>query len=98
MLDLLAAVEYGTTIRFYDPARDVWEITWITPVQRVVRRLQARPAGDDILLTGVEPDGTHLRWSLQDIAADRFTWRGAASHDGGATWREDERMLARRVR
>ena len=90
-------IEHGTTIRFYDPVARVWEITWITPPGRAVRRLQARPDGGDILLEGRDPRGHRLRWTFTGIAPERFTWSGYASYDDGATWRlEEEMQLTRR--
>jgi hypothetical protein len=90
-------IEYGTTVRFYDPEADAWEITWITPPGRAVRRLQARPSGDDILLEGRDPAGHLLRWTFTEITRGSFTWTGFRSDDEGATWRRDEEMrLTRR--
>jgi hypothetical protein len=89
--------ELGTTIRFYDPVVDAWEITWITPPGRAVRRLRARPDGQRIVLEGRDPAGHALRWTFTDIAPDRFTWSGYASYDDGESWRCEEQMrLARR--
>ena len=94
---VVPGVEHGTTIRFYDPVADQWEITWITPPGRAVRRLQARPHGDDIVLEGTDPQGHRLRWTFTGIAPERFTWSGYASYDDGATWTlEEEMRLARR--
>jgi len=89
--------ELGTTIRFYDPVARAWEITWITPPGRAVRRLVARPDGDEIRLEGRDPAGHLLRWTFTDIAADRFTWNGAASYDDGRSWRLEEVMRLRSV-
>jgi hypothetical protein len=89
--------EYGSTVRFYDPEMDAWRITWITPVQRAVRSLVARADGDGILLEGIEPDGTHLRWTFTEITGETFLWRGYVSTDGGATFRLNEEMRARRA-
>jgi hypothetical protein len=88
--------EHGTTVRFYDPVTRVWEITWITPPGRAVRRLQARADGDDIVLEGRDPAGHRLRWTFTGIAPDRFTWSGYASYDEGATWRLEEEMRLER--
>jgi hypothetical protein len=89
--------EHGTTVRFYDPLTGGWEITWITPPGRAVRRLRARPEGADIVLEGRDPAGHLLRWTFTDIADDRFTWSGFESHDEGATWEHREEMrLTRR--
>lgn len=89
--------EYGTTIRFYDPVADAWEITWITPPQRAVRRLAARPDGDGIVLEGTDPAGHLLRWTFTEIRPDAFTWTGWESHDRGASWRRAEVMRLRRA-
>jgi hypothetical protein len=94
---IVPGLEFGTTIRFYDPDAGNWQITWITPVQRAVRRLVARPDGDDILLEGEEPDGRRLRWTFSEIAGDSFLWQGRSSYDGGETWDlEEEMRLSRR--
>jgi hypothetical protein len=94
---VVPGVEHGTTVRFYDPDADQWEITWITPPGRAVRRLQARPDGDEIVLEGTDPKGHRLRWTFTGIAPERFTWSGYASHDDGATWELVEEMrLTRR--
>ena len=95
---VVPGIEHGTTIRFYDPVTDQWEITWITPPGRAVRRLQARPDGDDIVLEGIDPKGHRLRWTFTGIAPERFTWSGYASYDDGATWElEEEMRLTRRA-
>jgi hypothetical protein len=88
-------VEYGSTLRFYDPKLDAWQVTWMTPPNRTVVRLLARPAGDEIVLDG---EGTHglLRWMFTDIAPDSFTWRGYLSRDEGATYEQQEEMRLRR--
>jgi hypothetical protein len=94
---IVPGFEYGTTIRFYDPEAGNWQITWITPPQRAVRRLVARPDGDDILLEGEDPVEGRMRWSFSEIADDSFLWQGRYSHDGGETWfLKEEMRLSRR--
>jgi hypothetical protein len=94
---VVPGVEHGTTIRFYDPVARAWEITWITPPGRAVRRLQARPDGADIVLEGRDPKGHRLRWTFTGIAPERFTWSGFASYDDGVSWDHEEEMrLTRR--
>lgn len=89
-------LEYGSTLRFYDPGQDAWQISWVTPPQRAVRRLVARPSEGGIVLEGQELSGRHLRWTFSDITGDSFTWRGFFSDDGGTSWTQDEEMLCRR--
>jgi hypothetical protein len=88
--------EHGTTIRFYDPDADRWEITWITPVQRAVRRLSGGREGDRIVLEGGNGQ-RRSRWSFNDITPSSFTWRGELSTDGGASWRLAEEMRLTRA-
>jgi hypothetical protein len=88
--------EYGTTVRFYDPELDAWQITWITPVNRRVRRLVARPSGDEIRLEGRNDRGELLRWTFSEITPETFTWRGYISGDDGASWHLEEEMRLRR--
>jgi hypothetical protein len=90
-------LEYGTTIRFYNPDDQRWEITWITPVQRAVRRLSGGQVGDRIVLEGEGEDGRRLRWSFNDIGPSSFVWRGEVSTDAGASWRQAEEMRLRRT-
>ena len=90
-------VDYGTTIRFYDPDADAWEVTYISPVSRSVSRLRARPVDDRIVLEGTGKHGLRLRWSFNEITPSSFDWRGELSTDAGKTWFMNEQMLARRM-
>jgi hypothetical protein len=84
----------GTTLRFYDTARKTWRVTWISPFARAVTMLEGGKEDQRIVLRGDSPQGK-LRWSFDDITADRFVWRGELSDDDGATWRlrEEHTML-----
>ena len=86
---------HGSTIRFYDAALGAWRSTWIEPVNGRVRRFIGRPAGGDIVLLSDE-ELPWLRWRFTDIEPDSFTWRAERSDDGGATWRDEDRMRATR--
>jgi hypothetical protein len=95
--------EYGTTLRFYDPMLDAWQVTFVAPVYGAIVQLVARPdeAGSGIVLEGRAPEGApdashHYRWTFSDITADAFRWRGYWSADEGQTWQVDEEMLAQR--
>lgn len=88
-------MEHGTTVRI--PRGDgSWAIVWVTPVQRAVRQLVARPEEGRIVITGVSGE-RHLRWTFNEIAPASFVWRGEQSTDGGATFRLAEEMRLRRV-
>jgi hypothetical protein len=89
-------LEHGMTVRFYDPDAARWEVTWITPVQRAVRRLSGGRERDRIVLLGVD-GGRRLRWTFNDITDSSFVWRGEVSVDAGASWRLTEEMRLRRT-
>jgi hypothetical protein len=84
----------GTTLRFYDPARKTWRITWVSPIAQAVTLLEGGDESGRIVLHGRGPKG-RLRWTFSDITDEDFAWRGELSTDGGTTWRlrEDHRML-----
>lgn len=86
---------HGSTIRFFDPAIDAWRSTWIEPTNARVRKFVGKEHDDDLVLLSVDGE-PHLRWTFRDVTADAFTWTGEYSPDGGHTWIEEERMLARR--
>jgi hypothetical protein len=88
--------EYGTTIRFYDPRRNLWLVTWSGPVGGARRTFIARRSGDEIVLEGRTDDGLPLRWVFSEIEPDSFRWRSISSGDGGETWRMCEEMRVRR--
>lgn len=88
---------YGTTLRCYDPAGDVWHLTWMQPSDREFSHLLGRQDGDRIVQEnpGTAP-GNKMRWTFSDITPDSFRWRGEASHDNGQTWALKQEMLATR--
>lgn len=77
------AYEYGTSIRFYDPRIQAWRSTWIGPCRGVVLRFIARPAGEEIVLEGVDDEGQALKWTFSEIDADSFFWRNESARPGG---------------
>lgn len=86
---------YGTTIRFYDPTTDVWQITWIDPPAGHVQLLTGRKEGDEIVLEGKRSDGVAIKWVFSDIKADSFHWSGHEFVDG--RWRLAEECSPHRV-
>jgi hypothetical protein len=93
------AAGYGITVRCFDPSIDAWRVTWVGPgaSKSHVTLFVARPVGDEIVLEA-SPEGEHrMHWIFSDITPDRFRWRSVESEDGGASWSETQRMVARRV-
>lgn len=67
--------EYGTSVRFFDPAINAWRSTWIGPVQGSVRPFLAQRRGDEIVLSGQQLDGQDIEWVFANIQANSFSWR-----------------------
>ncbi|HZY95016.1 MAG TPA: hypothetical protein VFE98_09220, partial [Candidatus Bathyarchaeia archaeon] len=89
---------YGSTLRIYDPKIDAWRIYWFNPVRQDRSELIGRKVGDNIVLQGVDDDGSYVRWSFIDIKPDSFVWVGESSMDGGKTWQLGAKFVAHRVR
>jgi len=87
---------YGTTLRVYDPAIDAWHILWTNPARMLHARQIGRARGADIVQEGRHESGALMRWSFTDIKPDSFHWLGEVSADGGASWRLQVEVLARR--
>jgi hypothetical protein len=88
---------YGTTLRIYDPGLDAWHIFWNDPVKQYYTRQIGRARGADIVQEGKHESGAILRWSFTEITPDSFHWLGEVSADGGANWRLQVEVFARRV-
>ncbi len=87
---------YGTTLRVFDPKLDAWHVLWSDPATQVYTHQIGRAQGRDIVQVGAMPSGAVLRWSFTGIEPDSFHWLGEISTDGGATWRLQVEVFARR--
>src|SRR5229473_3267653 len=76
---------YGTTLRVYDPEKDLWHITWIDPVRQVCNRMTGRRVGDEIEQEYVE-DGARYQWRFTEITPDSFHWIARKSGEDGREW------------
>lgn len=88
---------YGTTLRVYDPGIDAWHIFWNDPATQFYARQIGRARGEDIVQEGKLENGAVLRWSFTRIEPRSFHWLGEVSTDGGASWRLQVEVLARRT-
>jgi hypothetical protein len=88
---------YGTTLRVYDPGIDAWHIFWNDPATQFYARQIGRARGADIVQEGKLENGAVLRWSFTRIKPRSFHWLGEVSTDGGASWRLQVEVLARRA-
>lgn len=86
---------YGTTIRYFDRAAGLWRMRWINPVTGVTTLVSGRREGDRVILYGNQ-DGTDIRWSLNDITAVSFVWRGEEKTAAGK-WTTSAEFDLRRI-
>lgn len=91
------AREYGSTMRMYDRHRGLWHVSWFAPVGAVVVHLTGGRRGDELVLEGVEQDGTNCRWVFSEITFDAFVWSGYESKLAIGDKPLVQRMHARRA-
>ena len=89
--------EYGTSLRFYDPAILAWRSTWHGPVHGVVIPFIARDRDGEIVLEGQREDGRFLRWVFSGITHDAFEWRNMSSNDRSGPWELVQEFTASRA-
>ena len=94
---ILPGLFYGSTLRVYDPGIDAWHILWSDPLKQYYTRQIGRARGNDIVQEGTDNAGVPKRWSFTEITPNSFHWLGERSSDGGATWRLELEIFARRV-
>ncbi len=87
---------YGTTLRVYDPEKDLWHITWIDPVRQVCNRMTGRRVGDEIEQEYVE-DGARYQWRFTEITPDSFHWIARKSGEDGREWNLIAEFFLRRA-
>jgi hypothetical protein len=99
---------YGTSIRFYDPHIDAWQVFWIDPLKQVFFRMTGRLQGNDIVNEGKETpelarayglpgdSKATVRWIFTDITPNTFHWLSQRSTDG-TTWSLQREYFARRL-
>jgi len=86
--------EYGTTVRFYNPSTDAWDICY--GLLGGMRVFEARQIGDQIVVRNKdEADGLN-EWVFSDVTPDLFHWQNRTSYDQGATWQVYFELFARR--
>ena len=86
--------EYGTTVRFYNPSTDTWDICY--GLLGGMRVFEARQVGEQIIVRNQdEADGLN-EWVFSDVMPDSFHWQNRTSYDQGATWQVYFELFARR--
>jgi hypothetical protein len=88
----------GTTLRVLLPADGSWRQVWAAPRAGNFIPMRSEPWAGGIRILGEDMDGSLLRWEFSEISDDAFEWTGWTSADGGASWRVEQSMSARRRR
>lgn len=99
---------YGTSLRFYDPHIDAWQVFWMDPLKQVFFRMIGRQKGNEIVNEGREtpelarayglPEDSNatVRWVFTEITPNSFHWISQRSTDG-TVWKVQREYFARRV-
>lgn len=88
---------YGTTLRVWDSALQVWRVTWINGVTGKRDELIGRWSGKDIVQLGTHADGTLIRWTFTEITPDSFRWQGESLQPDGVNWKLEGEFRATRI-
>ncbi len=89
-------IAIGTTIRVYDPTRDVWTSLWIAPKCGMLQRFSVQEVGGEIVLATTNDPGHPEHWIFSEITPASFRWHAEESYDGGGTWKLTEEMRIHR--
>lgn len=89
---------FGTTIRFFDPAKRRWRVVWVAPVEGVIKTFTATEIGGEIviMLDGRNSRGNRERWIWANYTTDRFEWRAEEASEG-QNWRVIQRIWGTRI-
>jgi hypothetical protein len=92
----MPANRYGTTLRIFDVASNVWRLVWINPVRSDVDMLTTRKAEGDIVQEGVDVNGTRFRWIFSGITAKSFVFCAEELQESSAHWKKLAEFTATR--
>lgn len=85
--------EYGTTLRFYNPETEKWDIIYSNNGIPVL--LEADKNGKDIVLT--EKNEGKMQWIFSDITENNFVWKSVYREEDG-TVKQLAKLTVKRVR
>ena len=88
---------FGTTLRVYDRTIGAWRVNYFSPHSGEYCALVASGYRDGVRQDGTQTDGRPIRWNFSAITPDSFEWDGWVSDDEGATWWQQQHMVATRL-
>jgi len=86
--------EYGTTVRFYIPEKDAWDICY--GGYGFMSILEAKQVGNQIIVNNKDSSEGLNQWIFSDITQNSFHWQNRTSFDNGITWSVIFEVFARR--
>jgi hypothetical protein len=86
---------YGTTLRVFDPKRQLWHAVWTDPVSGYRIELEGNREGDNIVQLGTR-ESRPIRWMFSQIESRRFAWHGHVLNTDGVTWDLEVAIAAER--
>lgn len=89
---VLPNFEYGTTLRIYNPNKNIWDIVYCY-TGRVIR-LEARKENGMIILTNIED--ARKKWVFVKIENDKFHWQDILVDEHGK-WDVKYDLFAERI-
>jgi hypothetical protein len=88
---------YGTTLRSYDPADDLWRVVWIDPARRKLIELVGDRAGDEIVQDWMDYGEGRRQWLFTEITDRSFLWLDRTRAPRASTWTLRTEIALRRV-
>jgi len=86
--------EYGTTVRFYNPTKDAWDICY--GGYGFMHVLEAKQVGDQIIVVNKDDSDGLNQWVFSDVTSSSFHWQNRTSYDKGNNWCINFELYARR--
>lgn len=76
--------EYGTTLRFYNQATDVWDMFY--GLAGATHILEGKQVGEQIIVHNKSESEGLTQWIFSDITPSSFHWQNQTSSDSGESW------------
>ena len=87
-----ANAEYGTTVRFYNPSKDTWDICY--GGYGFMHILEAKQIDNQIIVENKDASDGLNQWVFSDMTPVSFHWQNRTSYDSGNTWQVNFEVFA----
>ncbi len=95
--EMLKVINFcGTTIRVYNPDKDIWNVVWINPATQTITKLIGRKVGDDIVNEVESEEDIIEQWMFSKITDKSFHWISRKLEDNGKTWSIKQEFFLKR--